>query len=55
MGRLFKTIEDLGLYEETAVLLLSDHVYSIGDHDRVGKSGRGTDGSWPFAKKSTTL
>jgi len=48
VGRLFETIEHLGLYEDTAVLFLSDHGHYIGDHGRVGKSGSGPDGPWPF-------
>jgi len=48
VGRLFDTIERLGLYEDTAVLFLSDHGHYIGDHGRVGKSGTGPDGPWPF-------
>jgi arylsulfatase A-like enzyme len=48
MGRLFETIEHLGLYEDTLVLFLSDHGHYVGDHGRVGKSGTGPDGPWPF-------
>jgi arylsulfatase A-like enzyme len=48
LGRLFETMEHLGLYENTAVLFLSDHGHYIGDHGRVGKSGKGPDGPWPF-------
>ena len=47
LGRLFETIDRLGLYEDTAVLFLSDHGHYIGDHGRVGKSGMGPDGPWP--------
>jgi arylsulfatase A-like enzyme len=48
LGRLFETMEHLGLYEDTAVLFLSDHGHYIGDHGRVGKSGLGPDGPWPL-------
>ncbi|MBN1402391.1 MAG: sulfatase [Anaerolineae bacterium] len=48
MGRLFETIEHLGLYDNTAVFFMSDHGHYIGDHGRVGKSGDGPDGPWPF-------
>jgi arylsulfatase A-like enzyme len=48
VGRLFETIEHLGLYEDTAVFFLSDHGHYVGDHGRVGKSGSGPDGPWPF-------
>jgi len=48
MGRLFETIEHLGLYEDTAVIFMSDHGHYIGDHGRIGKSGFGQDGPWPF-------
>ena len=48
LGRLFETIDYLGLYENTAVIFMSDHGHYIGDHGRVGKSGLGPDGPWPF-------
>jgi len=48
LGRLFETIEHLGLYEDTAVVFMSDHGHYIGDHGRIGKSGSGPDGPWPF-------
>jgi len=48
LGRLFETIDHLGLWTNTAVFLLSDHGHYIGDHDRVGKSGTDADGPWPF-------
>ncbi len=51
LGHLFETIERLGLYENTAVLFLSDHGHYIGDHGRVGKSGDGPDGPWPFYRE----
>jgi arylsulfatase A-like enzyme len=48
LGRLFETIEHLRLYESTAVFFISDHGHYIGDHGRIGKSGSGPDGPWPF-------
>jgi arylsulfatase A-like enzyme len=48
LGQLFETIERLGLYEDTAVIFLSDHGHYIGDHGRVGKGGHGPDGPWPY-------
>ena len=48
VGQLFATIERLGLYENTAVLFMSDHGHYIGDHGRVGKSGKTADGPWPY-------
>jgi arylsulfatase A-like enzyme len=48
VGRLFETVDHLGLYDDTAVLLLSDHGHYIGDHGLVGKSGHGPDGPYPL-------
>ncbi len=48
MGRLFEKVEQLGLMENTAITILSDHGHYVGDHGRIGKSGNGPDGSWPF-------
>ena len=48
VGQLLKKIEDLGLYENTAIMFISDHGHYIGDHGRIGKSGSGPDGPWPF-------
>ncbi len=47
-GRLMDTVERLGLWEDTAILFLSDHGHYIGDHGRIGKDGSGPDGRWPF-------
>ena len=48
LGRLFETIDHLGLQDNTAVFFMSDHGHYIGDHGRVGKSGDDADGPWPF-------
>jgi len=48
IGHLLHKVETLGLFENTAVILISDHGHYIGDHGRIGKSGQGPDGAWPF-------
>ena len=48
VGRLLETVHHLGLEEDTAVLFLSDHGHYVGDHGRIGKSGSGPDGPWPY-------
>jgi arylsulfatase A-like enzyme len=48
VGQLLAKVERLGLYENTAVIFMSDHGHYIGDHGRIGKSGQGPDGAWPF-------
>lgn len=48
VGQLLHKIENLGLYENTAILFMADHGHYIGDHGRIGKSGNGPDGPWPF-------
>ncbi|MFO7918619.1 MAG: sulfatase [Anaerolineae bacterium] len=55
LGRLFETMEHLRLYEDTAVFFLSDHGHYIGDHGRVGKSGEGADGPWPYYQEINHL
>lgn len=37
LGRLFATIEQLGLWEDTAVIVTTDHGHDLGDHGRFGK------------------
>ena len=55
VGRLLQTIEHLGLYENTAVIFMSDHGHMIGDHGRIGKSGFGPDGAWPYYEATSHL
>ncbi len=38
LGRVLQKIEELGLCENSVVLMTSDHGFSIGDHERAGKS-----------------
>jgi arylsulfatase A-like enzyme len=37
LGHLFETIKVLGMWQDTAVLLMSDHGHYFGDHDLQGK------------------
>jgi len=55
VGRLLATIERLGLYDNTAVVFMSDHGHYIGDHGRIGKSGFGPDGAWPYYEACSHL
>jgi arylsulfatase A-like enzyme len=48
VGQLLHKIENLGLHENTVIIFMSDHGHYIGDHGRIGKSGGGPDGPWPF-------
>ncbi|MBN1670687.1 MAG: sulfatase-like hydrolase/transferase [Kiritimatiellae bacterium] len=38
IGRVLEKIDDLGLWDDTVVVITSDHGYSIGEHARAGKS-----------------
>jgi len=48
IGKLLAKVDQLGLMESTAITIISDHGHYVGDHGRVGKSGSGPDGPWPF-------
>jgi len=48
IGHLLEKIERLGLMENTAITILSDHGHYVGDHGRIGKSASGPDGPWPY-------
>lgn len=37
LGRFLEKIEDLGLFENTLIILLSDHGHALGEHKMVGK------------------
>ncbi len=38
IGRILEKIEELGLYENTAVIFTSDHGFYLGEHGLIGKS-----------------
>lgn len=38
IGRILQKIDDLELWENTVVVVTSDHAFSIGEHARVGKT-----------------
>ncbi len=38
-GRLYRTVQELGLLEDTLLIVASDHGHSIGDGDYMGKVG----------------
>ncbi len=39
-GRLVQKLKDLGLYEDTAILVISDHGEEFGEHGQFGHGGR---------------
>ena len=39
LGRVLDTIDRLGLRENTAVIVMSDHGYFLGEHNQLNKSG----------------
>ena len=50
IGRVLQKIDDLNLWEDTIVVVMSDHGMSIGEHDRTGKSNIQEDDGryWPI-------
>ena len=48
VGHLLRQVELLGLYEDTAVILLSDHGMYIGEHGRAGKHTVDPGDPWPI-------
>ena len=49
IGRVLEKIEDLELWDNTVVVVASDHGISLGEHNRTGKSNNndGDDRFWP--------
>ena len=49
IGRILEKIDDLNLWENSIVLVMSDHGMSLGEHNRTGKSNINTndDRYWP--------
>lgn len=39
LGRLFQALEELGYYEDSAILLMADHGHPLGDHGKFLKGG----------------
>ena len=50
IGMVLRKIDDLGLWENTVVVITSDHGMSLGEHGRTGKSNisEGDDRYWPL-------
>ena len=48
IGHLLRKVQALGLMDNTAITIISDHGHYVGDHGRIGKDGRGPDGPWPY-------
>ncbi len=48
LGELFAALDHLGLSENTAVLLFSDHGFLLGEHNAVGKTCDDVDEPWAY-------
>ena len=48
VGHLLRQIELMGLFENTSVILTSDHGMYIGEHNRAGKHTVNPDDPWPI-------
>ena len=50
LGRILQKIDDLQLWEDSIVVVTSDHGFSIGEHERTGKTNinKGDDRRWPI-------
>ena len=48
VGHLLRQIELMGLFEDTCVILLSDHGMFIGEHNRCGKHSVTVGDTWPI-------
>jgi len=50
VGRVLQKVDDLGLWEDTVVVVISDHGMSLGEHRRTGKSNisDGDSRFWPL-------
>lgn len=50
LGRIIQKLEDLQLWDDSVVVMTSDHGFSIGEHERTGKSNinAGDDRYWPI-------
>ena len=48
VGHLLRQIELMGLFEDTAIILTSDHGMYIGEHDRAGKHTVDPEDPWPI-------
>jgi arylsulfatase A-like enzyme len=50
LGRVLEKIDDLGLFDNSLVVVTSDHGFSVGDHERAGKTNIHTTSTdyWPI-------
>jgi len=50
LGRVLQKIEETGLLEDSIVVITSDHGFSVGDHERAGKSNLSEEDEryWPL-------
>ena len=50
LGRVLQKVDDLGLWDDSAVVITSDHGMSLGEHGRTGKTNisDGDDRYWPI-------
>ena len=55
VGHLLRQIELMGLFEDTMVVLISDHGMAIGEHDRCGKHTVVMEDPWPMFEEVTGI
>jgi arylsulfatase A-like enzyme len=55
VGRVFDKIEDLGLFETTAVFFASDHGFILGEHGLIGKHGFPPYHTWPLYSEISSI
>ena len=58
IGYLIHKIKDVGIYEDSMIIFMSDHGMYLGEHERTGKSGvKGSDipGPWPLYQEITHI
>lgn len=48
VGHLLRQIEEMGLFENTMIVLISDHGMGLGEHNRTGKHTVDPEDPWPM-------
>ncbi len=55
LGRVLDKLDDLGLFGSTAVFLLSDHGFYLGERGLTGKHGINPYHTWPFYREVASI
>lgn len=58
VGRVLRTMKDVGIWDDTLVLFTTDHGMYLGEHDRTGKSNLSDldeRGEWPLYEEITRI